>query len=121
VEIRYPLHSDGITRWKCPPANPIIRAGENKWDHDSHCRPFAIFVGQRWLLWYNGRHGDLGQIGLVIRKGEDLEFSNFDSVSNRRKHAACYAMIGALMAFIFSQSDESDAAQIERWIRRTKA
>ena len=89
--------------------------------HDSHCKPFAIFVGQRWLLWYNGRHGDLEQIGLAIHKGEDLEFSNLDSVSSGKKHAVCYAMIGALMAFIFSQSDESDAARIERWTRRTKA
>jgi hypothetical protein len=28
----------------------------------------------KWLLWYNGRHGGLEQIGVVLHAGEDLGF-----------------------------------------------
>lgn len=66
--------SDGITGWQRHPANPIIRPGENKWDHDSCYKPFAIFDGQKWLLWYNGRRGGIEQIGLATHEGEDLAF-----------------------------------------------
>ena len=64
--------SDGITGWKRHPANPIIRPGESKWDHDSCYKPFAIFDGKKWLLWYNGRRGGVEQIGLATHDGEDL-------------------------------------------------
>jgi hypothetical protein len=36
--------------------------------------PFAIFDGKRWLLWYNGRKGELEQIGVATHDGEDLGF-----------------------------------------------
>jgi predicted GH43/DUF377 family glycosyl hydrolase len=65
---------DGITNWQRHPANPIIRPGENQWDHDACYKPYAIFDGQKWLLWYNGRHGGLEQIGVVFHPGEDLGF-----------------------------------------------
>jgi len=39
--------------------------------HDACYKPYAIFDGQKWLLWYNGRHGGLEQIGLVLHPGED--------------------------------------------------
>jgi predicted GH43/DUF377 family glycosyl hydrolase len=65
---------DGITNWQRHPANPIIRPGQNQWDHDACYKPFAIFDGQKWLLWYNGRHGGLEQIGVVFHEGEDLGF-----------------------------------------------
>ncbi len=65
---------DGIGGWQRLPANPIVRPGEGRWDHDACYKPFAIFDGQRWLLWYNGRHGDREQIGLAIHDGEDLGF-----------------------------------------------
>jgi predicted GH43/DUF377 family glycosyl hydrolase len=65
---------DGLTNWERLPANPIIRAGENKWDHDACYKPYAIYDGQKWLLWYNGRHGGVEQIGLAIHVGEDLGF-----------------------------------------------
>ena len=51
---------DGITDWQRHPANPIIRPGEGQWDHDACYKPYAIFDGQKWLLWYNGRHGASG-------------------------------------------------------------
>jgi predicted GH43/DUF377 family glycosyl hydrolase len=63
---------DGISGWQRHPANPIIRPGKDKWDHDACYKPYAIFDGQKWLLWYNGRHGRLEQIGLALHPGADL-------------------------------------------------
>lgn len=65
---------DGITDWKRHPANPIIRPGMNKWDHDAVYKPYAIYDGKQWLLWYNGRKGGVEQIGLALHQGEDLGF-----------------------------------------------
>ena len=65
---------DGITHWERHPGNPIIFPGNDKWDHDACYKPFAIFDGKKWLLWYNGRHGGFEQIGLVTHEGEDLGF-----------------------------------------------
>jgi predicted GH43/DUF377 family glycosyl hydrolase len=65
---------DGIHNWTRHPANPIIRPGANKWDHDACYKPFAVRDGEKWLLWYNGRKADLEQIGVVIHEGLDLGF-----------------------------------------------
>jgi len=65
---------DGITGWERHPQNPIIAPSENQWDGDACYKPFAIFDGQRWRLWYNGRRGAPEQIGLAIHEGEDLGF-----------------------------------------------
>lgn len=65
---------DGVTGWERHPANPVIRPGENQWDHDACYKPFAVLDGQRWLLWYNGRRGGVEQIGLAIHEGEGLGF-----------------------------------------------
>jgi predicted GH43/DUF377 family glycosyl hydrolase len=65
---------DGITSWERHPANPIIFPGKDKWDHNACYKPYAIFDGQKWLLWYNGRRGGLEQIGVVLHEGEDLGF-----------------------------------------------
>ncbi len=65
---------DGITNWQKHPDNPIIRPGLEKWDHDACYKPYAIFDGKKWLLWYNGRHGGLEQIGVVLHQGMDLGF-----------------------------------------------
>ena len=65
---------DGISGWQRHPANPIIRPGKNQWDHDAVYKPYAIFDGARWLLWYNGRRGGMEQIGLAVHEGEDLGF-----------------------------------------------
>jgi predicted GH43/DUF377 family glycosyl hydrolase len=65
---------DGITNWQRHPLNPIIFPGKGKWDHDACYKPYAIFDGAKWLLWYNGRHGQLEQIGVVFHEGEDLGF-----------------------------------------------
>jgi predicted GH43/DUF377 family glycosyl hydrolase len=65
---------DGITGWQRLLANPIIRPGKDRWDHDATYKPYAIFDGQRWLLWYNGRKGGIEQIGLATHVGEELGF-----------------------------------------------
>ena len=65
---------DGVTGWQRHNSNPIIRPGNDKWDHDAVYKPYAIFDGQRWMLWYNGRKGGVEQIGLALHEGEDLEF-----------------------------------------------
>jgi hypothetical protein len=56
------------------PANPIIRPDASQWDSDACYKPYAIFDGKRWMLWYNGRSGHLEQVGVVIHDGVDLGF-----------------------------------------------
>ena len=75
---------DGITNWQRHRANPIVRAGRGKWDHDACYKPYAIFDGKKWLLWYNGRHGSLEQIGVVFHEGEDLGFSASERDSEQK-------------------------------------
>ncbi|MCE9547203.1 MAG: hypothetical protein K8T25_17155 [Planctomycetia bacterium] len=65
---------DGITGWQRHPANPIVRIGPNHWDHDAVYKPFAVYDGQQWLLWYNGRRAHVEQIGLATHDGRDLGF-----------------------------------------------
>jgi predicted GH43/DUF377 family glycosyl hydrolase len=67
---------DGITNWQRHAANPLIRRGKDRWDHDAVYKPYAMFDGGRWLLWYNGRNGGREQIGLVTHDGEDLGFGS---------------------------------------------
>ncbi len=67
---------DGITGWQRHPDNPLIRRGKDKWDHDAVYKPYAILDDRRWLLWYNGRKGDLEQIGMATHEGEDLGFGS---------------------------------------------
>ncbi len=65
---------DGITDWQRHAANPIIRPGLGEWDQDAVYKPYAIFDGAKWLLWYNGRRGGVEQIGLATHAGKDLGF-----------------------------------------------
>lgn len=65
---------DGLTNWQRHSANPIVFPGKDKWDHDACYKPYAIFDGTKWLLWYNGRHSSLEQIGVVLHEGENLGF-----------------------------------------------
>ncbi len=65
---------DGITGWQRHPANPIIRPGKGQWDADAVYKPYALFDGRRWLLWYNGRRGGVEQIGVALHDGADLGF-----------------------------------------------
>ena len=63
---------DGLSGWQRHPANPIIRPGKDAWDADACYKPFAILDGDRWLLWYNGRRGNVEQIGRAVHDGADL-------------------------------------------------
>jgi len=65
---------DGITNWQRLEANPVIRPGNDQWDADACYKPYAIFDGEKWLLWYNGRRKGWEQIGLAIHEGRDLGF-----------------------------------------------
>jgi len=65
---------DGITNWQKHQQNPIITPTENQWDSDATYKPFAIWYDNKWLLWYNGRRGDVEQIGVAIHEYYDLGF-----------------------------------------------
>lgn len=65
---------DGITGWQRHPGNPVVFPGLETWDHDACYKPYAILDGTKWLLWYNGRHGSLEQIGVALHEGADLGF-----------------------------------------------
>ena len=65
---------DGITNWVRHADNPIVRPTPGGWDADACYKPFAVYSHGRWMLWYNGRHNSLEQIGLVIHEGETLGF-----------------------------------------------
>jgi predicted GH43/DUF377 family glycosyl hydrolase len=65
---------DGLSGWQRHPANPILRPGKGRWDEDAVYKPYAIFDGKRWILWYNGRRGGVEQIGAAFHDGEDLGF-----------------------------------------------
>jgi predicted GH43/DUF377 family glycosyl hydrolase len=65
---------DGLSNWQRLAANPIVSPNPDQWDHDACYKPYAIFDGSKWLLWYNGRHGGLEQIGVVFHEGRDLGF-----------------------------------------------
>jgi predicted GH43/DUF377 family glycosyl hydrolase len=65
---------DGITGWQRHPANPVLRPGKGQWDQDAVYKPWALYDGKQWLLWYNGRKGGVEQIGLALHPGEDLGF-----------------------------------------------
>jgi predicted GH43/DUF377 family glycosyl hydrolase len=73
---------DGISNWERNPANPIIHPDPGAWDHDACYKPYAIFDGQKWLLWYNGRHGGLEQIGVALHDGHDLGFPLVDGAAS---------------------------------------
>jgi predicted GH43/DUF377 family glycosyl hydrolase len=67
---------DGISHWDRLPQNPIVRSGTGKWDDDACYKPYALFDGQQWILWYNGRRQSLEQIGVVTHAGADLGFGH---------------------------------------------
>ncbi len=65
---------DGVSGWERNPGNPVVRPGRERWDEDACYKPFAIWNSDRWMLWYNGRRGDVEQIGLATHVGQDLGF-----------------------------------------------
>jgi predicted GH43/DUF377 family glycosyl hydrolase len=67
---------DGITGWQRNRSNPIIAPTEGAWDGDACYKPFAVWDGTRWLLWYNGRRREPEYIGLAVHEGKDLGFGD---------------------------------------------
>lgn len=63
---------DGIGGWERHPTNPIIFPTAGAWDGDACYKPYAIFHEGRWFLWYNGRRGEVEQIGLATHEGRNL-------------------------------------------------
>ena len=66
--------ADGINDWKRHPQNPIIAPSPGNWDAEACYKPYTIFDGSKWILWYNGRTGHFEQIGVAYHDGWDLEF-----------------------------------------------
>ena len=58
--------------------------GRGHWDQDACYKPYAVFDGTKWLLWYNGRRGSLEQIGLATHEGYDLGFDQPAAPSGSR-------------------------------------
>lgn len=69
---------DGITNWERMSGNPIVSPDPGAWDASACYKPFAIYDKEKdmWRLWYNGRNGNVEQIGLVTHQGEDLGFND---------------------------------------------
>ena len=70
---------DGLTGWQRHPANPLIAHGDaDSWLCDAVYKPYVAWEADnsRWLLWFNGRCGDVEAIGVAIHKGHDLGFDH---------------------------------------------
>ena len=67
---------DGISDWERHPGNPVISPDPGKWDGEACYKPYAIFDGTKWKLWYNGRAGSMEQIGLAYNENENLGFED---------------------------------------------
>jgi predicted GH43/DUF377 family glycosyl hydrolase len=63
---------DGVEAWQRYPSNPIVSPTEGAWDGHAVYKPFAVYNGTAWLLWYNGRRGSSEAIGLVIHEGHNI-------------------------------------------------
>lgn len=64
--------SNGISDWYRHPENPIIAPNLGEWDGEACYKPYAIYDGEKWLFWYNGKHGLVEQIGVAFHMGYDL-------------------------------------------------
>ena len=68
---------DGI-RWERHPNNPIITGGNlGFWDVNYVSKPWMLFEGDKWRMWYTGHRGLESNIGCIIHNGEDLGFNNY--------------------------------------------
>lgn len=63
---------DGVTGWERAGEGPIITPDAGAWDSEACYKPYAVFDGRKWRLYYNGRTGGVEQIGLAERTGADL-------------------------------------------------
>lgn len=65
---------DGVTGWERSPLNPIVAPDPEAWDGEACYKPFVLFDGEKWMLWYNGRKGSVEQIGLALHEAKELNF-----------------------------------------------
>jgi hypothetical protein len=65
----------GVSVWERYRQNPIIEPTTGTWDEDAVYKPWPLFTGEEWMLWYNGRRGNLESIGLATFSSHDLFFS----------------------------------------------
>ena len=63
---------NGVSDWHRHPENPIIAPDPGKWDGEACYKPYPIYDGEKWMLWYNGRVGHNEQIGVATHMGYDL-------------------------------------------------
>lgn len=63
---------DGLSNWYRLPENPIIAPDPDSWDAEACYKPFALYDGEKWVLWYNGRKGEVEQIGVAVHTGYEL-------------------------------------------------
>lgn len=68
--------ADGICGWERHPQNPVIAPDPGAWDSEACYKPYAVYDGEKWMLWYNGRTKALEQIGVAVHQGYDLGFYN---------------------------------------------
>jgi len=73
AQIGVAFSPDGIGSWTRASGNPIIRPGNPlSWDASAVYKPAVIHEDGRWLLWYNGRHGTVEQIGRAVHESDVL-------------------------------------------------
>ena len=72
AQIGIAASDDGINNWRRHPENPIIAPTPGNWDAEACYKPYVIFDGEKWILWYNGRSGTFEQIGVAFHDGIDL-------------------------------------------------
>ena len=70
---------DGITNWERFSGNPIVQpdfSQPDSWDASATYKPYVIFDGEKWIMWYNGRIHKLRleRIGVATYYGKDLGF-----------------------------------------------
>lgn len=66
---------DGVHDWERHPQNPVVTWGQfGAWDVESVCRPYALYMGNRWYCYYTGQARGQHRIGVLVHEGEDLGF-----------------------------------------------
>lgn len=66
--------SDGVTNFVRHPHNPILSSTPGTWDSEAVYKPYPVYDGSKWILWYNGRNGPLEQIGMATLGSHDFGF-----------------------------------------------
>ena len=72
AQIGIAFSDDGVHNWQRHPQNPIIAPTPGGWDGEACYKPFVLYDGEKWTLWYNGRTGSFEQIGVAFHDGFDL-------------------------------------------------